>query len=93
MKNIEVKTLIATIVWYDGLEEWLEQFISELKNCENDRCFRPKQVLTANGQERAIWEILVQLFGDWGSSVGSGWIEEKEECLEFLNSVHQEIKQ
>lgn len=34
-----------------------------------------------------IWMMLVEMFGSCGTSPRTGWIEEREECAEFLQQV------
>ena len=34
-----------------------------------------------------IWQMLVEMFGDCGTSPRFGWIEKRKECAEFLREV------
>lgn len=34
-----------------------------------------------------IWQMLVEMFGNCGTSPRTGWIEQREECAEFLEQV------
>ena len=36
-----------------------------------------------------IWMMLVEMFGSCGTSPRTGWIERREECAEFLETVVQ----
>lgn len=34
-----------------------------------------------------IWQMLVEMFGNCGTSPRTGWIERREECAEFLKEI------
>ncbi len=34
-----------------------------------------------------IWQMLVQMFGNYGESPRTGWIDQKTECADFLQSL------
>jgi hypothetical protein len=34
-----------------------------------------------------LWLLLVKMFGDYGTSPRSGWIEKRSECANFLETV------
>lgn len=34
-----------------------------------------------------LWLLLVKMFGDYGTSPRSGWIEKRSECVNFLETV------
>ena len=34
-----------------------------------------------------IWQMLVEMFGDCGTSHRFGWIEKRKECAEFLREI------
>ena len=34
-----------------------------------------------------IWQMLVEMFGDCGTSPRFGWIEKRKECAEFLREI------
>lgn len=34
-----------------------------------------------------IWQMLVEMFGNCGTSPRTGWIEQREECAKFLEQV------
>lgn len=34
-----------------------------------------------------IWQMLVEMFGECGTSPRTGWIEKREECAEFLEEI------
>ena len=43
----------------------------------------------APGEFNVIWMMLVEMFGSCGTSPRTGWIERREECAEFLETVVQ----
>jgi len=40
-----------------------------------------------NEELNILWLLLVEMFGSCGTSPRSGWIEKKEECAEFLETI------
>ena len=39
------------------------------------------------GRHAVIWQMLVEMFGDCGTSPRFGWIEKRKECAEFLRET------
>ena len=39
------------------------------------------------GRHSVIWQMLVEMFGDCGTSPRFGWIEKRKECAEFLREI------
>lgn len=84
------ETFISTlqsIVFYNGHKEWLQEVVSLLKECMQEDKYlscllNPDEWYT---EKHMIWEILVGLFGDWGTSIRSGWIEDWQDCIDFIN--------
>lgn len=46
-------------------------------------------VETFNERYSMLWQMLVEMFGDCGTSPRTGWIEERDECADFLEMVVQ----
>ena len=40
-----------------------------------------------NEELNVLWILLVEMFGDCGTSPRSGWIENRSECADFLETV------
>ncbi len=40
-----------------------------------------------NEENNVLWLLLVEMFGECGTSPRSGWIEKKEECADFLQQI------
>ena len=40
-----------------------------------------------NEELNVLWMLLVEMFGDCGTSPRSGWIEKRSECADFLETV------
>ena len=36
--------------------------------------------------------LLVGMFGNWGTSINSGWIEKTKECAEFIRNLCAKAK-
>lgn len=86
---------LSSIVWYDGHYHWLKAMRDELEeilksgdgyaNYHNP--FEPNQWHT---EQHTIYMFLVGMFGDWGTSIRSGWIEDIRGCIEFIDTICKE---
>lgn len=79
----------AKIAWYNGHFKWLSKMIKELKESLKDKFpylnpFPPEEW---NTEPHVLYMMLVSEFGNWGTSINSGWIDKKKECLNFLEEV------
>lgn len=79
---------------------WLIEFIKELKNFNinnnystkdledfNDRVFGNIYYFDYRERHTVIWQILVEMFGDYGTSPRYGWIQKTKECADFLQMI------
>lgn len=42
---------------------------------------------SSNKELNVLWILLVEMFGDCGTSPRSGWIEKRSECANFLETI------
>ena len=72
--------------------------MGELKHCPHCNRDLPLEAFNKNNdfdedefdqRERhsVIWQMLVEMFGDCGTSPRFGWIEKRKECAEFLREI------
>ena len=81
---------LESIVWYNGHYEWLKELRD---NLVAHRDSKPKFSNYCSPLSRdewytdkhAIWMLLVGMYGDWGTSIRGGWIENIDGCIEFIN--------
>lgn len=79
---------------------WLIEFIKELKNFNinnnystkdledfNNRLFGNIYYFDYRNRHTVIWQILVEMFGDCGTSPRYGWIKKTKECADFLQMI------
>lgn len=82
---------LENIVWYNGHYLWLRELRDELAKCPKNEFFVCRlEVDEWYTDKHAIWMILVGMFGDWGTSIRSGWIEDIEGCIQFINDLCEE---
>lgn len=94
MKKIEAapavidrfKEAFGSIASYNGHEEWLWELSDEL--AATDR-FVSCPITDAEWltDKHALWMMLVSAFGNWGTSIRSGWIEKTKEAAKFINDA------
>lgn len=84
---------LESIIWYDGHYEWLKQLRDDMAEHLDNRSpnypcpFPSKQWHT---EQHTIYMLLVGMFGDWGTSIRGGWIEDIRGCIEFIDAVCKE---
>ena len=82
---------------------WLVKFIDDLEknaNTKYQNMYTVEDLETFNKnndfdedefdqRERhtVIWQMLVEMFGNCGTSPRTGWIEKRKECAEFLKEI------
>ena len=82
---------------------WLVKFIDDLEknaNTKYQNMYTVDDLETFNknndfdedefdqrGRHSVIWQMLVEMFGDCGTSPRFGWIEKRKECAEFLREI------
>ena len=80
---------------YDGYDDELNGIIEYIERGDGKQITFPFDgagFLTQKDVERdepnsILWMILVQMFGDYGSSPRYGWISHPRECVEYLKEL------
>ena len=81
---------LESIIWYDGHYEWLKELRDELASLPRDAYYTSYLIpddIEWHTEKHTIWMLLVGMFGDWGTSIRSGWISEIDDCIEFIDAV------
>ena len=79
---------LESIIWYDGHYEWLKELRDTLETLSADETYCcPIETEFWHTEKHTIWMLLVGMFGDWGTSIRSGWIDKIPECIEFIDAV------
>ena len=87
---------LDSVTWYNGLAEYILKWKkTPLLKTHDDypNWLSPKAEFfyswPEGGKEQlqVIWMICVILFGDYGTSPRSGWIEKKDEFYQFLDDI------
>lgn len=87
---------LDSVTWYNGLAEYIIEW-KELKHITNiygsyildwDYYFNLLDA-ASRSQIQVIWMICVNLFGNWGTSPRTGWIDEenKEAFFKFIDDI------
>ena len=82
-KRESCKEILRTLIMYNHDVEYFEDFADVLESQDGNMCIPFSSVFNDN-ELHTIFEILVILFGDWGTSVRSGWIEDTKGCAKFI---------
>ena len=79
---------LENIIWYDGHYRWLKELRDEL---EAHGEFYPKpDSIEWHTEQHCIWMLLVGTFGEWGTSIRTGWIEDIKGCIAFIDEICKE---
>ena len=77
---------IQSVVFYDGHAEWLKDL--ELELWKSDGIVKCPAICDKwHSEEHVIWMILVGMFGNWGTSIRGGWIEDTKAAAEFVRTL------
>ena len=83
----DLEYALESIVWYDDHFEWLESLADALER-GNGRIYKnPFDTGKWHTEEHCIWMLLVGMFGNWGTSIRCGWIEQTKECAEYIRCL------
>ena len=74
------------VVWYNGLSDCVQQMI-DLEPNKNRYILCPRDLTIDDQCLETIWMICVLLFGDYGVSPRSGWIEDVDGYRAFLKTI------
>ena len=90
--NEKLEEAFKRIIWYDCQYEWLEELADRIEKEEGyfKNPFVPYEWHT---ERHFIYMLLVGMFGDWGTSIRSGWIDQKEACVEYIRKICKEMKE
>ena len=97
--------VFADVVWYNGYEPTVEEWLQEMSKKRPKGETVPPLYTTENlnwikmskdeifdfAQQQVLWMVLVNLFGDYGTSPRFGWIEHPRACANFLKEVLKNI--
>ena len=87
---------LDSIVWYNGIYEGLEKIKEDLLiQNTNDKYTRFGKTTEYKHEEfyddqfEIFWMMLVLLYGNYGTSPRSGWLEmeNKEKIIEFIDKI------
>lgn len=82
----KLQEALEDIIWYDGHCEWLRELADKIEKA--DVLFEnPFESAEWHEERHVIFMLLVGMFGEWGTSIRSGWITEKEECVAYIRSI------
>ena len=71
-------------LWYNGCDESVEELAGVLRDA-TERVTRGDTTIDDDAIE-LLWMMLVQHFGNYGSSPRSGWISDTSGAAEFLDA-------
>jgi hypothetical protein len=79
---------LEAIIWYDNHSDWLKKLCVNIEKAkEKGDNFSEFPLDEWHTEKHTIWMLLVGMFGDWGTSIRSGWIERHDECIAFINNI------
>lgn len=87
-----VGSAINSICWYNGYGAEILNLAEEIKkSAKTDESFHWKHKW--DSEEHVMWMLIVGRFGDWGTSINSGWIcgkENKMKAYEWIMSIFKD---
>lgn len=78
---------LESIVWYDGHYDWLKELRDALVEHRKENHYSMPDDIEWHTEKHTIWMLLVGMFGNWGTSIRGGWIENMDSCVEFIDAL------
>lgn len=78
---------LKNIVWYNGHDEWLKELRDEMAAAVEKGEAIYSRDFEWDTENHTIWMLLVGAFGDWGTSIRSGWIDRLPQCIAFIDVI------
>lgn len=92
----KILSAIETVVWYNGLGEFIypwkdmkPDYTGYIKPDYRDKGYDEETV----AQLEVIWMIAVMLYGEYGTSPRSGWIENVDGFNKFIDTITETYRQ
>ena len=98
--NCSIEQALDSVFWYEGLisrydiddgfdpDSVILQMIRGLRAAESIYTFEMlPEDFDWQHRHTVIWQILVEMFGNCGTSPRTGWIEDTKECADFLEKI------
>ncbi len=79
----DVFDALESVVWYNGYQDVIEGWKDLPRSFESGWILSPK----LDEQAEVLWMIAVCLFGDYGTSPRSGWIEDVDGLYDFIDRL------
>ena len=78
--------VLSRVCWYGGYDTFLLIIAADMKKAINEGGKKHYKYTDAfcGSAERLIWSMLVLMFGDYGTSPHTGWIDDMTGCIEFI---------
>lgn len=99
MNDENLLNALNSVVFYNGYDAIVKGLIRYLENYEQDSpivlfpddlgCFKSTQMKEEDTMQTVFWMLCVELFGECGVSLRSGWVEDRNGAIQFLNRLIQ----
>lgn len=86
LKQDRFLSAFSDITFYQGQEKWANELadkLGKLGNCETLKCSDACREEWCT-DKHFLWMMLCSAFGDWGTSIRTGWIDKPEEARKFI---------
>ena len=95
--NKNIIDVLNSIVWYNGIGDILLKLREDIINSEDKTYSKLKYKYDefSNNQFEIFWMMLVLMYGDYGTSPRSGWLnmENKNEIISFIDQITKTTKE
>ena len=95
--NKNIIDVLDSIVWYNGIGDILLKLKEDIINSEGETYSKLKYKYDefSNNQFEIFWMMLVLMYGDYGTSPRSGWLnmENKNEIISFIDQITKTTKE
>ena len=82
----ELLDALDSVTWYNGIGEDIREW-KDLPIDDEGSIICPYELFAHDTSKEVIWMICVCLFGEYGTSPRSGWIENVEGFKAFIDEI------
>lgn len=82
----ELLDALDSVTWYNGISEDIRAW-KDLPIDDEGSILCPYDLIANDSSKEVIWMICVYLFGNYGTSPRSGWIDNVEGFKTFIDKI------
>ena len=97
-ENDKIYAALVDALWYNVGADAIKTIVDKLKELslgESNMCFSEDidKDWYFDKELNTYWTMFVLMYGDYGTSPRSGWIEKTKESMDFFEGLYNDLKE